>query len=442
MFEDRVIRWIASIDAPGNPIDRYCETFQIHRQSLSDSFDRGADVLANLDSFSEYWSGDESRDEVVLFVVDGSPEGSLDLAALVDRLPPRTYMVALLRAHRRVDDDRVHVIGVPAEDDADFERRCGGHLSRFMRLQPRGSFFNPPKSTFPKGRWTLDSVDAYEPSIGDAGHVTLRHDGLTYDFLQNLRQDSDLLIVFGQSALTRKIVELPLFQRWSWADDIPGASFIAINDPNLYLDDALNAGWWFGTTQRDTAREFASLVERAARALGLGPDRVVFTGGSAGGFSSFHMASCLPGARVVADIPQIDMRAYTFQGEANRAAQVAFGAPSIHHVPEELLHRVDVTERFRHEQHIPEYLYLQNVRDHTHIQLHFQYFVDRTMAMVNEHAWARHSGSIELYSAWNVNRGGHFPLNRGDTTDRIRRFMEPRTAPGAPPRRGSGSLVR
>ena len=436
MFSDRPIPWVASIDAPGNSIDAYIETFQIHRHDLSRNFDRDDDVLGNLRSFADYWSGAEADDEAVLFVVDASTDGALDLQAVAQALPPRTSLVALVRSYRSIEDERLHVVGIPTDDPKEFANRVGGHLSRFMRMQPPGSPFKPAKSEFPGGRWEFDSLSAYEPHIGDGGHVVINADGIKYEFLTQLDPDSKVLIVFGQSALVRSTVQLPIFQRWSWAQDIPGASYISVNDPNMYLDETLNAGWWFGTSSRDTVREFAGIVARAAEKLSLRPEQIVFTGGSAGGFSSFQMAACLPGSRVVVDIPQIDMRAYSLQGEANNAARVAFGVDSIQDVPDDLLHRVDVTHRFRLEQHIPDYLYLQNLRDTTHILRHFQYFMDSTLRMSHDHKWALHKAEIELYSAWNVNRGGHFPLNRADTMERIRRFMEWRVAPGAPPRIG------
>lgn len=436
MFSDRPIPWIASIDAPGNTIDTYIETFQIHRRDLSKNFDRDDDVLGNLRSFADYWAQADDEDEAVLFAVDATAEGNLDLHAVARMLPPRAFVVVLVRSYRSIDDERIHVVGIPTDDPKEFGKRVGGHLSRFMRLQPPGSPFKPTKSEFPAGRWNFDGLDDYEPTVGDGGHVVIDADGITYEFLTQLDPGSKILIVFGQSALVRSTVQLPIFQRWSWAQDIPGASYISVNDPNLYLDDTLNAGWWFGTSNRDTVREFASIVARAAERLSLRPEQVVFTGGSAGGFSSFQMAACLPGSRVVVDIPQIDMRAYSLQGEADSAARVAFGVDTIRDVPADLLHRVDVTQRFVHEQHIPDYMYLQNLRDSTHILRHFQYFIDSTMRLAHDHKWAIHTAEIELYSAWNVNRGGHFPLNRADTTERIRRFMEWRVAPGAPPRMG------
>ena len=436
MFSDRPIRWIASVDAPGNSIDSYIETFQIHRHDLSKNFDRGHDVLANVRSFADYWNSAQGVEEAVLFAVDDSTDGVLDIGAILDALPPRANLVALVRAYRRIDDERLHMVGIPTDDAKEFTARVGGHLSRFMRLQPAGSVFKPAKSTFPSGQWEYSSLNDYSPVVGQAGRVDIHADGIKYEFLTDLKPESKLLIVFGQSALVRTTVQLPVFQRWSWAADIPGASYISVNDPNFYLDETINAGWWFGTRTRDTPREFAALVRTAAEALDLQPEQIVFTGGSAGGFSSFQMAACLPGSRVVVDIPQIDMRRYSLEGEANNAARAAFGVSSIAEVPEDLLYRVDVIHRFQNERHIPDYLYLQNLRDTTHILRHFQYFVDRTVQMAHDHRWAMHAAEIELYSAWNMNRGGHFPLNRADTTDRIRRFMSWRAAPGAPPRLG------
>lgn len=97
-----------------------------------------------------------------------------------------------------------------------------------------------------------------------------------------------------------------------------------------------------------------------------------------------------------------------------------------------LLHRVDVVERFCKEETIPEYLYLQNSRDASHVSAHYGYFMERTADLASRYEWAQRRGAVELYSFWNVHRGGHFPMNREDTTDRINTFLSTHVVPGAP----------
>ncbi|MET4077416.1 hypothetical protein [Janibacter sp. UYMM211] len=436
MFEDRAFRWLATIDSPGGAFDRYIESMQLHRHDITEGFRRGHDLWLDLDRLGAYWASFPEEDELVLFLVDRGESPSLDLDRLASLLPDRTRAIVVARSYRRAADDRVLVIGAPVESDADLDAKCGAHLARFIRLQPTGSPLNPAAKAFPDDAWTFDGVGSYEPVIDGRGTVTIEEDGLRYDFFSSLRSGSRLLLVVGQSALVRSQVVLPAFQRWTWSEDIPHTSAMVLNDPILYLDDTLNAGWWFGTRERDTAREMADIVGRTKDELGLEAGQVVFYGGSAGGFSSLHMAACLPGSIAVVDIPQIDMRRYQQVGEADRAAAVAFDVTRIADTPPELWHRIDVTERFAHERHVPDHLYLQNVRDQSHVADHYGYFVSRVSALAKEHGWAQHRAQTEMYSQLSLVRGGHFPLNRADTMERIAEFARIEVAPGAPRRPG------
>lgn len=431
MFKDVEISWLATADPPEGPVDRYIESMQLHRHFLAEMYSRGRDVYENLRNFATYWQSAGSSDAVIVVVSDASTDGVIDVEELTKFLPPGARMLCLLRQFRRVPHPEVHVIGVPAGSLSEFETKVGGHISRLIATQTEGTILNPRKPSFPRRHLELTGLDN-EPPVGSPHTISWRLDGIKYDFLAALRPRTRNLVVIGQSALVRQNVHLPMFQRWTWIEDLHDCSAIVLNDPNLYLDERLNAGWWFGTPARDTAREMAELVGQMADGIGIPRRRIVFYGGSAGGFSSFHMAACLPGSRVIADIPQINMRAYHHRGEADRAAQAAFGVNKIADTPIDMLHRVDVIERFLHERTVPEYLYLQNSRDITHVSAHFGYFMQRTAELAERHEWARGRGGVELYSFWSVNRGGHFPMNRADTTDRINRFLAKRIAPKAP----------
>lgn len=436
MFSDRHVRWLASLDRPGTALDKYIESMQLHRFDVSRGFQRGPDLWANFLAFDEYWR-DSDDGNVMLFATERSEQDVVDLDRLSKNLPDNVFIILISRHYRRSPHEHIVVIGAAVDGDDEFDAKCGAHLARFVRLQPEGSPLNPLRGEFPRAVRSYGSLGDFTPSIDWRGVVSIEDEGIRYEFFSSLRSESRLLIVIGQSALVRSQVgSLPVFQRWSWAEDIPNSSVLVLNDPNLYLDEELNAGWWFGTHGRDTAAEMAGIVDTVRRELGLDRRQVVFYGGSAGGFASFHMASCLPGSLAVVDIPQIDMRKYHLRAEADRAAQVAFGVAGIDATPSDLLYRVDVTERFARQRCIPDHLYLQNVRDRTHVVDHYGYFVEKVVQLAHDHSWAYHRARVEMYSYWSLIRGGHFPLNRADTMQRITEFAHFEVAPGAPDRSG------
>lgn len=407
-----VIDLIAVLDAPGGVIDRYIESFQLEHINISNEIQRTSDPLVNAQRLNELLSGHHRGKNVLWLMTAESTDVPVEALSFLSS--PGVHTIVFTRRYRASKFDNVTVQGMPDGADVNFDAKVGGHLSRIIRMQPPGSPINPPSLPFPDIHRPYSGIEEYVPVVGERHTVSIEVDGVKYDFYSDLRAGTKKLVVFGQSALSRSLVELPVFHRWKWALDLDGSA-IALNDPTLYLDDKIEAGWWIGTKDRDYAEEASRIVAKIAASLGLSPEDVIFYGGSAGGFSSFHMAACLPGSRVVADIPQIDLRKYHLPLAIDAAVRAGLGYASRLEVPEEYLHRIDVIERFKHQKHVPDFLYLQNLKDDKHLEAHFDDFKSRLEALKGENEWARSSGVFETYSAWSLVRGGHFPLGRADT---------------------------
>lgn len=414
-----IIDLIAILDEPGGVLDRYIESFQLEYLNISREIERTADPLANAQRYNEL-QADRYPNKRVLRLMT-SETASVPVEALDFLSPPGVRNVVFTRNYRKSDVESVFVQGIPNDFEVDFDAKVGGHLSRITRTQPIGSPINPASLPFPDSHRSYADIDSYEPVIDERHTLSIDFRGVKYDLFSDLRSSTTKLFVFGQSALNRNTVELPVFHRWKWMMDL-SASAIALNDPTLYCDASIDAGWWVGTQDRDYVEEAVNIVSRIAKSLGIGPDGVIFYGGSAGGFSSFQMAACLPGSRVIADIPQIDLRKYHLPRAVDAAVAAGLGYGTSSEVPREYLHRIDVVERFLRNQHVPDFLYLQNLRDTTHMNSQFLDFRNRVELLRDQHAWAEHSGRYETYSAWSLVRGGHFPLGRNDTMRYLNSF--------------------
>jgi hypothetical protein len=117
--------------------------------------------------------------------------------------------------------------------------------------------------------------------------VSVRKDGFRYDFRLNRRRTADHLIValHGGVAGAR---ELPVLARWK-QDSYFRAPILSFFDPLIHEHPNIPAGWFVGDLARDAI----------AAQLSIDSDRVVFVGGSAGGFGSVRLACALGGAKFI-----------------------------------------------------------------------------------------------------------------------------------------------
>lgn len=419
-----IIDKIVVLDPPGGVLDRYIESFQLEHLNLSRQISRSDDLLANAAAVARLQQSCPENEYVLRLAT--MRRGPVPVRELADHSAGCGQTLVFAREYQRSSWDSVKVQGIPpAVTDSEFDLKVGGHLSRLVRLQPAGSPMNPPSLPFPDISRQYSGFNEFSVVLDERHTVSIDLEGVTYDYFSDLKTGSRHLVVFGQSAIGgRRTVQLPVFHRWKWMSDLDTAtSAIALNDPTLYRDEAIDGGWWVGTRERDYVLEAVAIIRKILERLHLSPQDVVFYGGSAGGFSSFQMAACLPGSRVMADIPQIDLRKYQHRKAIDDAVRAGLGFASVDEVPHQLLHRIDVIERFMQQEHVPEFLYIQNIRDTSHVGAHFEDFKARLSALASEHAWARTKGKYETYSAWSVLRGGHFPLNRFDTMRYLNGFL-------------------
>lgn len=416
---ESIIDLIAVLDEPGGVLDRYIESFQLENLNISREIERTADPLANAQRYNELVALRYPGKHVLRMMTSENAEVPVEALALLS--PSHVRNIAFTRNYRKSHVENVFVQGIPIAADVDFDAKVGGHLSRITRSQPPGSPMNPASLPFPDTHRTYADLDSYDPVLDERHTVSIDIQGVKYDIFSDLRSGTQKLVVFGQSALNRSLAELPVFHRWKWMLDL-SASAIALNDPTLYRDEHIDAGWWIGTRDRDYVEEATNIVAKIAESLGIGPEDIIFYGGSAGGFSSFQMAACMRGSRVVADIPQIDLRRYHLPKAVDAAVQAGLGYCTSADVPEEYLHRIDVIERFVRNRTVPDFLYLQNLRDASHVDAHFNDFRNR-LQLLSENEWAVHAGMYETYSAWSLVRGGHFPLGRSDSMRYLNNYL-------------------
>lgn len=327
---------------------------------------------------------------------------------IADRLPDGQMLWVFSPTHRRLRHPKLlRCTHVPAANNRIFQRKILSHVDAFLKKLPQGSRFAPERLPFPSES-RIYEWPSYDPLVDLRHTVEVNRDGVPYEFFSDLRSTSKKLVVFGQDALTRGVLPLPYFFRWKWSHRID-ASVMILNDPTLYLDDSLDAGWWIGTPERDYVAEGVELVQVVMDKLEIGPDDVLFVGISAGGFSALQMATLLPGSKAISEIPYLTLFAGGHIGKvANQAISSCLGYESADAVPPALAPRIDVIKRMEEQRHIPEFLVIQNTQDQRHMESQYGPFKEKVPRLPG---FDPEVHRLVEYSQQSLVKGGHFPLH-------------------------------
>lgn len=118
---------------------------------------------------------------------------------------------------------------------------------------------------------------------------------------------ADALVVVLHGAIDREKYTIPRFE-WLGTLKDRDEHVLYVADPTLGLSSDLQIGWYVGT---ETSNELARVVRLATQLRDrLGVNRVLFMGGSAGGFASLMASSDVPGSRALAFNPQVTIGEY------------------------------------------------------------------------------------------------------------------------------------
>ncbi|MCO4239835.1 hypothetical protein [Pseudarthrobacter raffinosi] len=416
--EVSAVDWIGNVDSPGGIMDTVIEHLQLEPFDVSQLMTRDTSEIDNAKRMALHLP----YGRLIAFSVFDEQVSSESLVMIANQLPTGAVLMVFLSDYVNPMSANIITRYVPAETPAEFILKIAGHVHKIISTQPIGSRFNPPQVDFPELQKRYVEIENYEPLLDERHAVKLEMDSVDFDFFSDLRSGSRKLVVFGQDAINRDITPLPHFYRWSWLPRLE-ASAIILNDPSLYARNDLLAGWWVGTQSRDYLKEAVGIISKIASALDIENHDITFFGASAGGYSALAMASCLPGSRAIVDIPQVCLETYGAKVASDASIKAGLNFDSAELVPEKFRHRIDLIERFISEQWVPDFLYLQNNRDHTHVGAQMGPFLARLGALMSKHRWAQCEFVVEMYSAWNLLKGGHFPLSREVTLRRINEYI-------------------
>ncbi|HAT4308524.1 TPA: glycosyltransferase [Clostridium perfringens] len=166
----------------------------------------------------------------------------------------------------------------------------------------------------PYPEYTIKYCDLNNISIKNDTMYVLRvlKDDVPYEYLINRKSNSDKLIVFNNGAIAGGNVNVPVFQRHSWANQIKTSSVFCM-DPTIYIDDYLQIGWGVGKNENYYLENSSLILKTIIEKMNISLDNTVIYGTSAGGYLSIIMGIYLKGAKVVADNAQLDTTRWVFK---------------------------------------------------------------------------------------------------------------------------------
>lgn len=212
-------------------------------------------------------------------------------------------------------------------------------------------------------------TDVQHPPVGI---VTINHNEVPIDLLV-APAPSDTVLVFFHGAIERHF-SLPVLSGLGISGGL-SANRVFVSDPSLYLDEKLLLAWYAGNyAQVDLQEQLTRILSHVFFLLGA--TRVVFFGGSGGGFASLYFASRFDNSLAIPFNPQTNIRRYMdlavarymnlgFQVQAPRRRRLANKPTSV----------VSNLCTLYQSPRPPLVAYMQNMNDRVHIREHLRPFL-------------------------------------------------------------------
>lgn len=305
-----------------------------------------------------------------------------------------------------------------------FDSEASVVLNSFVALRSQ-----PPASLVSRYSETRN-VDRYEniawrsiveflaaPDVSSGCHTVAVND-LLLDFIAYRRGDAPMLCFLHGRCPRKEDFLLPAFSGWGVTEGLQ-ASILIFSDPTLLRDRDLDLGWHAGTIETPVQYLYQLIVEKLI--LAFTPVRVLFWGGSGGGFSSLYLSAKIPGSTAFVWNPQTNIFSY------EPASISSFGKHCFGYTDHDELKRVmqdtvvsDVADLYLADNRL---LYLQSVSD-WHTEDHLYPFL-RKMQIEPKF--------VSEYSGWLTERfylhledfsEGHLPPSEQLIKSILRHFVE------------------
>jgi hypothetical protein len=233
-------------------------------------------------------------------------------------------------------------------------------------------------------RWNIypyhehKSIDAFMQAGIANGLHSIFSEGVPIDIHANINKGCPLVVFFNGNAPRSDSFKLPTFAGLGVLPQKLGVSRICVNDPSLYLSPDLCLSWYCGSSELALQQVLPSILARVFEVAQ--PSRIIFTGGSGGGFASMYYSRFFPGSLAFVWNPQTDILEYN-PAHVTKYASTAFGCKEdILSVRITLPSLIDVKISRFYSTNKNNVLYLQN-RSDWHVKKHLMPFLKEALGL-------------------------------------------------------------
>ena len=272
----------------------------------------------------------------------------------------------------------------------------------------------------------ITSLDALIPNKENPEYLcNFKEDDWTFDYFAHITGQKNLIVFFSGIIPVQKMKRIvPYLSKWSWGKYLEfDYDIISANDPSLYLDNKIVGCWGQGFCDDWVFSRVLKHIFYIQQNNNY--ERIIFNGGSQGGFLSLQAATLMPSIppphtqrsaliQFVAENPQISLKNY-WKTHTTTLAKVCFGKNNIDEVPKKYLYRLDIVELIKKYNYVPNGLIVIKESDTHHYNAHIKYLLD------NIPAQQRNNLKIEVIPK-SIDNSGHVPFPLNNPNDFIKRL--------------------
>lgn len=230
-------------------------------------------------------------------------------------------------------------------------------------------------------RWSFDrwnmaifkhgSLDSFLQKIGLQPGIHQIQDGEVRLHLNLRTRKSKVLAVISHGSMQSTEIETYTMPRFSGTNIASGidVDLLLLSDATLSLSKTnIGLGWYCGSSDYDLPSRLAPIVTSVIKKRNY--EKVIFVGGSGGGFASLRLVKQFPGSTVIVWNPQTDLEHY-HPGVLKAFCDGCFEQPNYKDIPETVRRERGMNLREAHRV-FPDanIVYLQNFSDHFHLGRH------------------------------------------------------------------------
>lgn len=224
---------------------------------------------------------------------------------------------------------------------------------------------------FPKMTYNFSELDNLEIKDEKPTLYEIIKRDKKYEFIIKPDNKSSDITVMGSGTYDPKRYQLPVFQRFTWMNQIEG-NVIYYNDPTLYLGD-IKVGWGQGDATEFVLKLIAEIIQIIARKMEIKQNKILFYGSSAAGLMSLILAGYVKGASALVNNPITNVsRSKYYERFFDEVGETSYKDYSLKEATEAFQERQSVEAFYRSINYAPNIYCLVNAASNYDMEQHFK----------------------------------------------------------------------